>query len=77
MFVPKPTSRPSTPGSGRGGFGMTKDRERRRISWTYVSAQLGHSNPRTTLKYCPRLIPSRGERWVDLLARRLSWAFDE
>ena len=47
------------------------------MSWTYLSAPLGHSNPRTTLKYCPRLIPSRGERWVDLLARRLSWALDE
>jgi hypothetical protein len=31
---------------------------------TYVSAQLGHSNPGTTLKYYARWIPSRGKRWV-------------
>ena len=36
---------------------------------TYVSAQLGHSNPGTTLKYYARWIPSRGKRWVDLLDR--------
>jgi integrase len=36
---------------------------------TYVSAQLGHSNPSTTLKYYARWIPSRGQRWVDLLDR--------
>ena len=36
---------------------------------TYVSAQLGHANPATTLRYYPRWIPSRGRRWVDLLDR--------
>jgi hypothetical protein len=39
---------------------------------TYVSAQLGHSNPGTTLKYYARWIPSRGKRWVDLLDRAAS-----
>jgi len=34
---------------------------------TYVSAQLGHANPTTTLRYYARWIPSRGRRWVDLL----------
>ena len=36
---------------------------------TYVSAQLGHANPTTTLRYYARWIPSRGRRWVDLLDR--------
>ncbi len=36
---------------------------------TYVSAQLGHANPATTLRYYARWIPSRGRRWVDLLDR--------
>jgi integrase len=39
---------------------------------TYVSAQLGHANPGTTLKYYARWIPSRGQRWVDLLDRAAS-----
>jgi len=36
---------------------------------TYVSAQLGHANPATTLRYYARWVPSRGRRWVDLLDR--------
>jgi integrase len=36
---------------------------------TYVAAQLGHTNPSTTLRYYARWIPSRGRRWVDLLDR--------
>lgn len=32
---------------------------------TYVSAQLGHSNPTTTLRHYARWIPSKGQRWVD------------
>ena len=36
---------------------------------THVSAQLGHENPATTLRYYARWIPSRGRRWVDLLDR--------
>ena len=36
---------------------------------TYVSAQLGHVNPSTTLRYYARWIPSKGQRWVDLLDR--------
>ncbi len=34
---------------------------------TYVSAQLGHANPATTLRYYARWIPGQGRRWVDLL----------
>ena len=37
---------------------------------TYVSAQLGHVNPATTLRYYARWIPNKGQRWVDLLDRR-------
>jgi integrase len=36
---------------------------------TYVSAQLGHANPATTLRYYARWIPNPGRRWVDLLDR--------
>jgi integrase len=36
---------------------------------TYVSAQLGHVNPSTTLRYYARWIPNKGRRWVDLLDR--------
>ena len=36
---------------------------------TYVSAQLGHANPSTTLRYYAKWIPSKGRRWVDLLDR--------
>ncbi len=34
---------------------------------TYVSAQLGHANPTTTLRYYARWIPTKGLRWVDVL----------
>src|SRR5688500_14746674 len=36
---------------------------------TYVSAQLGHANPSTTLRYYAKWIPSQGRRWADLLDR--------
>ena len=36
---------------------------------TYVSAQLGHVNPSTTLRYYARWIPNKGRPWVDLLDR--------
>jgi integrase len=36
---------------------------------TYVAAQLGHANASTTLRYYARWIPSKGERWADLLDR--------
>jgi hypothetical protein len=36
---------------------------------TYVSAQLGHANPATTLRFYARWIPSKGRRWADLLDR--------
>jgi hypothetical protein len=36
---------------------------------TYVSAQLGHANPTTTLRYYARWIPGQGQRWVILLDR--------
>ena len=36
---------------------------------TYVSAQLGHVNPSTTLRYYARWIPTKRRRWVDLLDR--------
>ena len=34
---------------------------------TYVSAQLGHANPTTTLRYYAKWIPSQGRRWVEVL----------
>lgn len=34
---------------------------------TYVSAQLGHATPDTTLRHYARWIPSKGERWVNTL----------
>ena len=34
---------------------------------TYVSQQLGHSSPSTTLKFYARWIPSKNQRWVDVL----------
>jgi hypothetical protein len=34
-----------------------------------VSAQLGHANPTTTLRYYAKWIPSRGQRWVNVLDR--------
>jgi integrase len=36
---------------------------------TYVAAQLGHANPTTTLRFYARWIPSRGQRWVEVLDR--------
>jgi len=36
---------------------------------TYVSAQLGHVNPSTTLHYYARWIPNNGQRLVDVLDR--------
>ena len=33
----------------------------------YVSQQLGHANPTTTLKYYARWIPTGGQRYVDML----------
>ncbi len=34
---------------------------------TYVSAQLGHANPTTTLRFYAKWIPSKGRRWVEVL----------
>jgi integrase len=34
---------------------------------TYVAEQLGHANASTTLRYCARWIPSKGQRWADVL----------
>src|SRR5205814_9605582 len=36
---------------------------------TYVSAQLGHANPTTTLRYYAKWIPTKGQRWVIVLDR--------
>jgi integrase len=36
----------------------------------YVSEQLGHSNPATTLRYYAKWMPSRGRRWVNVLDSR-------
>jgi hypothetical protein len=36
---------------------------------TYVSAQLAHANPSTTLRFYARWMPTMGESWVDLLDR--------
>jgi hypothetical protein len=36
---------------------------------TYVSAQLGHVNPTTTLRHYAKWIPSQGRRWVEVLDR--------
>src|SRR5262245_8418161 len=41
---------------------------------TYVAAQLGHANPTTTLRFYARWIPSRGQRWVEMLDRSHSRA---
>jgi integrase len=38
---------------------------------TYVSAQLGHANPTTTLTYYAQWIPSKGRRRVDVLERAM------
>jgi hypothetical protein len=34
-----------------------------------VSAQLGHTNPTTTLRHYAKWIPSKGPRWVEVLDR--------
>jgi integrase len=39
---------------------------------TYVSAQLGHSSPATTMRFYARWIPSQGKRWVNALDRKLA-----
>ena len=36
---------------------------------TYVSHQMGHSSPATTLRYYAKWIPNKGKRWVNLLDR--------
>jgi len=38
---------------------------------TYVSAQLGHSSPATTMRFYARWIPSQGKRWVNALDRKI------
>jgi hypothetical protein len=35
----------------------------------YVSEQLGHANPSTTLRFYAKWIPNKGRRWVDVLDR--------
>jgi hypothetical protein len=42
---------------------------------TYVSAQLGHANPTTTLRHYAKWIPSQGRRWVEVLDRA-DWTAD-
>ena len=37
---------------------------------TYVSAQLGHSSPATTMRFYAHWIPSKGKRWVNVLDRK-------
>ena len=37
---------------------------------TYVSAQLGHSNPSTTLRFYARWMASKGRGWVNVLDGR-------
>ena len=37
---------------------------------TYVSAQLGHATPTTTLRFDAKWIPSKGRRWVEFLDGR-------
>ncbi|PYN82411.1 MAG: hypothetical protein DMD96_06140 [Candidatus Rokuibacteriota bacterium] len=39
---------------------------------TYVSAQLQHSSPATTMRFYARWIPSHEKRWVDALDRKPS-----
>src|SRR5262245_35478668 len=36
---------------------------------TYGAEQLGHANPSTTLRYYAKWIPSKGQRWADVLDR--------
>ena len=42
---------------------------------TYVSSQLGHATPTTTLRYYAKWIPSQGRRWVEVLDRA-DWALE-
>jgi|WetSurMetagenome_2_1015567.scaffolds.fasta_scaffold142076_3 integrase len=37
---------------------------------TYVAAQLGHTNPSTTLRFYSRWVPSSGKRYVDMMNSR-------
>ncbi len=37
---------------------------------TYVSAQLGHSSPASTMRFYARWLPSQGKRWVNALDRK-------
>jgi integrase len=39
---------------------------------TYVSQQLGHSSPATTLRYYAKWVPTKGIRWVNALDRKVS-----
>ncbi len=36
---------------------------------TYMAQELGHANASTTLRYYAKWIPSKGQRWADLLDR--------
>ena len=38
----------------------------------YVAAQLGHSNPTTTLRHYAHWLPKHGRRWVNVLDSRPS-----
>src|SRR5262245_16699420 len=44
---------------------------------TYVSSQLGHSTPATTLRVYARWVPSKGQKWVNALDRMPSESFQE
>jgi integrase len=44
---------------------------------TYVSAQLGHANPTTTLRHYARWMPKKGKRWVNALDKTTSSRFVE
>ena len=45
------------------------------LNWLYVSQQLGHTNPTTTLRYYARCIPTGDQHYVDVLdtAAEQSW----
>ncbi len=44
---------------------------------TYVSAQLGHANPTTTLRHYARWMPKKGKRWVNVLDKTAGRPFVE
>jgi integrase len=44
---------------------------------TYVSAQLGHANPTTTLRHYARWMPKKGKQWVNALDKTTSSRFVE